>query len=300
MRRSLTVFLAVFILLQAPALLAADVLPAMLIRLPESLETVFVAETATGNFYHFERSGDAIVRSGNYYMSIGQKGAGKERSGDQRTPIGAYFVTEQLDTSRLHEKYGIKAFVLDYPNEWDRRAGRDGDGIWVHGVQRDTGQRPPLDTDGCIALPNDDLAALIPQFVDNVTPVLVTRTIEWVDRAGLAGLREELEQSVERWAASRETGDLHAYLSLYDDEFGRWEMNKAEWSALMLRSGIGAPSPNSVSELLLLAYPEQSGVYLSRFRFTVVEDGRETVSMARLYWRRDDDGAFRIIAESRG
>ena len=62
-------------------------------------------------------------------MSIGQEGPGKQSSGDKRTPLGVYFVTEQLDTSKLHEKYGVTAFVLDYPNVWDLRSRRSGDGI---------------------------------------------------------------------------------------------------------------------------------------------------------------------------
>ena len=309
MHRFLTATAAVLISLQAPVSFAEDELPAMLIRIPESVNTIFVAETTTANFYRFERAGDSLVKSGSYYMSIGQKGAGKERSGDKRTPLGAYFVTEQLDTSRLHEKYGITAFPLDYPNEWDRLANRDGDGIWVHGVLRNGGQRPPLDTDGCIALSNEDLLALIPSFAENVTPVLVTREVRWVEPLDQERLRGELEASVAAWATSKERDDLHSYLSLYDSDFSRWGMSKAEWSALSLRTGNrkekgkgkgNAITSASVSDLLLIAYPEEEGIYLSRFRFTVIEGGRETVMMTRLYWRRDDSGVFRIVAESRG
>jgi murein L,D-transpeptidase YafK len=303
MHRFLTATAVVLIVLQAPVSYAEDELPAMLIRIPESVNTIFVAETTTANFHRFERAGDSLVKSGSYYMSIGQQGAGKERSGDKRTPLGAYFVTEQLDTSRLHEKYGITAFPLDYPNEWDRLADRDGDGIWVHGVLRHVGQRPPLDTDGCIALSNEDLIALIPNFAENVTPVLVTREVRWVDSIDQEHLRGELEASVAAWATSKERGDLHSYLSLYDKDFSRWGMNKAEWSALSLRTRNRERkviTSAAVSDLLLIAYPEEEGVYLSRFRLTVIDDDSETVMMTRLYWRRDDSGVFRIVAESRG
>jgi murein L,D-transpeptidase YafK len=303
MHRFLTATAVVLIVLQAPVSSAEDELPAMLIRIPESVNTIFVAETTTANFHRFERAGDGLVKSGSYYMSIGQQGAGKERSGDKRTPLGAYFVTEQLDTSRLHEKYGITAFPLDYPNEWDRLADRDGDGIWVHGVLRHGGQRPPLDTDGCIALSNEDLLALIPNFAENVTPVLVTREVRWVESKDQEHLRRALEASVAAWATSKERDDLHAYLSLYDKDFSRWGMNKAEWSALSLRRGDRERkmiTSAAVSDLLLIAYPEEEGVYLSRFRLTVITDGRETVMTTRLYWRRDDSGVFRIVAESRG
>jgi murein L,D-transpeptidase YafK len=113
---------------------------------------VFIAETSTSAFHRFDRAGDGVVKVRQDYMSIGKGGTGKKRAGDQRTPLGIYFVTEQLDTSRLHDKYGVTAFPLDYPNAWDRRLGRTGDGIWVHGVDPEGGTRPPLDTSRVLPL----------------------------------------------------------------------------------------------------------------------------------------------------
>src|SRR5210317_641851 len=124
--------------LAASSVLPAETgLPAALLRIPESTHTLFLAETSSNQFHRFDRDGDSVVHSGSYYMSIGRNGAGKLRSGDRKTPLGVYFVTEQLDTSRMHEKYGVTAFPLDYPNAWDRLGGRDGYGIWIHGVLAD-------------------------------------------------------------------------------------------------------------------------------------------------------------------
>lgn len=299
MHRFLILTITVLLALNSANSRAADALPAMLIRIPESLGTFFVAETTSARFHRFDRQGDDIVKTGSFYMSIGQNGAGKQRSGDRRTPIGAYFVTEQLDTSRMHEKYGVTAYPLDYPNEWDRRAARNGDGIWLHGVLANSDQRPKFDTDGCIALPNEDLSSLMPVFADNVTPVLVTRQVRWVESVDTQGLREELEERVFDWAASKARGDLYSYLSLYAEDYSRWGMDRNEWSALALQADDAAGTA-AVSDLLLLAYPGEDDLYFSRFRLTVVKNGQQTVTMARLYWRRDGSGAFRIVAESRG
>ena len=235
-------------------------------------------------------------------MSIGEWGPGKTHSGDRRTPLGVYFVTEQLDTSKLHEKYGVTAFPLDYPNVWDQRAERDGDGIWVHGVQPNGGQRPKRDTDGCIALANKDLGMLAAVFEDNVTPVLVTRKVTWDETSGNDALRTELENHVADWAASKAEGDLYSFLSLYDDGFERWGMDKTEWSSLILQSANSQHIVREVnlSDLLLLAYPDEDGLYLSRFRQTVKGAEREIVSTTRLYWRRNASGFLKIIAEDEG
>lgn len=234
-------------------------------------------------------------------MSIGEEGPGKMHSGDRRTPLGVYFVTEQLDTSKLHEKYGVTAFPLDYPNAWDQRADRDGDGIWVHGVHRNGGQRPERDTDGCIVLANKDLGVLAAAFEDNVTPVLVTRKVTWDETSGNNALRAELESHIAEWAASQADGDLFGFLSLYDDDFKRWGMDKSEWSALILQSARQSMIREvTISELLLLAYPDEEELYLSRFQQTVKDAEREIISTVRLYWRRDASGDLKIIAEEAG
>ena len=123
--------------------IAEERVPADLIQLPDSVKSVFIAETENARFHVFENEPTAGIRHrGETYMSIGENGVDKQRSGDRRTPLGIYFVTDQLDTTRMHEKYGYTAFVLDYPNGLDRQAGRTGGGIWVHGVDRRGGQRP--------------------------------------------------------------------------------------------------------------------------------------------------------------
>ncbi len=296
----LTFLLAIAVILPRP-LLADGELPAALIRIPESVSTLFVAETSTAKLHRFDRSNNLLTYSGSFYMSIGKEGAGKERSGDKRTPFGAYIVTEQLDTSKLHSKYGVTAFPLDYPNAWDLRAGRDGDGIWVHGVDPRGGKRPKRDTDGCIALANEDLSNLAALFEENITPVLVTREVSWTAATHNEQLRTVLEDRVSTWAESKTRGDLHAYLSFYDEQFERWGMDKHEWSSLNLQTeSLRGIESVAVSELLLVAYPEEEGVYLSRFLQTIVKDGRENSTTARLYWRRDSQGELKIIAEDNG
>jgi murein L,D-transpeptidase YafK len=297
----LALFAVAAILGLSATAIADGKLPASLIRMPESVQTLFIAETSTAQFHRFDNSSDGAVHNGSYYMSIGQNGPGKERSGDRRTPLGVYFVTEQLDTSRFHEKYGATAFPLDYPNAWDRRAGRDGDGIWVHGVARNGGQRPPWDTDGCIAVPNEQLMLLVPDFRNNITPVVVTREVDWVDVEQIGALRTELESHVAEWANSKSQADLHAFLSLYSSEFKHWGMNKAEWSSLTAQTEkLRLGQRVDFSDLLLLGYPEEEGLYLSRFLIEVVEDEGKITRSKRLYWRRDSSGALKIVAEDDG
>jgi hypothetical protein len=292
----------ILLLAMATGALADERLPAAIIRLPESTPTVFIAETGAAALHRFDRAGDGVGGAGSHYLSIGLGGTGKQRAGDQRTPLGIYFVTEQLDTSRLHEKYGVTAFPLDYPNAWDRRHGRTGDGIWVHGVDRDGGRRPPLDTDGCLALPNESLRELEPHFRPNVTPVVIGTAMAWSDTATLDALRAGLEQAVQRWAQALEQGDMVTWLDAYDAGFEHLGMNRDEWTALTLQTTAHREiRAVKISDLMLLADPVEDGLFLSRFLLEVREEGHPTVAtVRRMYWRRSESGAFRIVAQDAG
>ena len=276
-------------------------LPAYVIELPESVADVFIADTGGATIYRYSNSGGSLSLAGEGYMSIGENGAGKERAWDRRTPLGIYFVVDQLDTTRMPSKYGITAFPLDYPNAWDRRNERTGDGIWVHGVQPGPGLRPAWDTDGCLALPNEDLERLLDRFVPLATPVIVTRESAYAERAELEGLRVALRVALDSWKTSLAEVDLHAYLSMYADDFSYKGMANGDWAALRYRNFADRRAAAiELDEITLLADPEVDGLFLSRFRQTTFEEGERRRLLKRLYWRRQTDGSFRIVAEDNG
>ncbi|MDH3273369.1 MAG: L,D-transpeptidase family protein [Gammaproteobacteria bacterium] len=275
--------------------------PGYLLQLPASISTVLIAETNSSTLHRFVVTQQGAKLDGGSYISVGQNGVDKYRAWDRRTPLGIYFINEQLDTSRLHEKYGPTAFPLDYPNAWDHRLGRSGDGIWIHGVAADSERRPPLDTDGCIALPNDELLAVAGLLTPLVTPVIITRDLKWIDPQQVFSIRERLHAALDEWTDSYLSGDLYRYLRLYSNEFQYRGMNENEWSAYRLQT-IGAAEilDFSLDDVLLLADPEEDGLYLSRFRQTIVDATHTVVTIKRLYWRESADGNLRIVAEDNG
>jgi murein L,D-transpeptidase YafK len=289
-------------LLAVPASAATETRPsAYILELPETVTTVLIAETETATLHRYTRSGDKLELSASVYMSVGENGAGKERAWDRRTPLGIYFVNDRLDTTRLHDKYGAMAFPLDYPNAWDKVLERTGDGIWLHGVDPNGGRRPALDTDGCLALPNEDLNALEAHIQLLVTPVIITRKLREVAVDDLQAVRASLMQSLQTWATSYRDGDWQAYLSLYAKEFEFHGLDKERWSAYRVRAAATRPLKDyAIDQVLMLADPEEENLYLSRFRQTLVDERGSIVTTKRLYWRRDDDGLFRIVAEDNG
>jgi murein L,D-transpeptidase YafK len=215
--------------------------------------------------------------------------------------LGVYFITERLDTSNLADKYGVAAYPLDYPNAWDRYNQRSGNGIWLHGVDQNGSKRPPRDTDGCLALPNDELLLLADTLKPLVTPVIVAREMLWVTPDELENIRFEFRVALERWRQSLEDNDLLTYLSLYSEEFRHRGMDKETWASYRL-GVFDARDFESVDleNVLLIADPEEPGLYLSRFTQEFVTDSGTVTIMKRLYWQRRDDNFWKIVAEDSG
>jgi hypothetical protein len=276
-------------------------LPAWLIEVPDTVTDILIADTSSATMHRFARAGDDIVEIDQRYMSIGQNGVGKERAWDRRTPLGVYFITERLDTTKMHEKYGVAAFPLDYPNAWDRYNERTGYGIWLHGVDRRNPDRPPLDTDGCLSLPNEELTKIADRLRPLVTPVIVTREMTWTPPSSLASLRKDFRQALDAWRQSLERGDLVAHLSLYADDFRYRDMDLGAWSSYR-RNVFEARSLDTVrlGNVMLVADPEVPGLYLSRFTQVLRTANGEVTTTRRLYWRRESVGVWQIIAEDAG
>ena len=276
-------------------------LPAYVLQVPATVRNVLIAEADSATLHRYKPGQGSIERLDARYMSVGQNGVGKQQAWDRRTPLGIYFAIDRLDTSRLHEKYGPAAFPLDYPNAWDTVRARTGDGIWIHGVDPRGGKRPPRDTDGCIALPNDELLALEEHLQLLSTPVIITRSIRMLPAAEIVAAREALRTALDSWAMSFRQGDWHTYLGLYASSFSYRGLDYDEWSAYRVRSAATRPvSDFRVDDVLLLADPEEPGLYLSRFRQTIVDANGKIVTIKRLYWRRSDSGALQIVAEDNG
>jgi hypothetical protein len=55
-----------------------------------------------------------------------------------------------------------------------------------------------------------------------------------------------------------------------------------------------------IEDVLLLADPEDEDLFLSRFQQVIVERDRTVTTTKRLYWRRNENGELKIVAEDNG
>ena len=210
---------------------AAGLIPRYLLRLNTAHKAAIVVDTSRARAYVFENQDDQVRLVSDYYTTVGKHGASKEREGDKKTPIGTYHVTSYIPGSRLPDLYGWGAFPINYPNEWDVRLGRSGNGIWVHGVPSQTYARAPLASDGCLALANIDLANLAKQVRPGVTPIIVAQSIEWVSPDGLRSDADKFLRVLEQWRMDWERREDHRYASHYSTRFFSEGMDRRAWLA---------------------------------------------------------------------
>jgi hypothetical protein len=169
---------------------------------------------AKSRLYLYQNQGGELNLITDYYISMGTGGAGKQREGDRKTPIGVYHVTDFVPGERLADLYGYGALPLNYPNIWDQSLGRTGHGIWLHGTPSDTFSRPPQSSQGCVVLNNDEMGSLVAKFnVSVATPVIIVNEVE--DLAFQESERLDVLSEVQHWLRDQHQGFSWSDVSVY-------------------------------------------------------------------------------------
>jgi len=193
--------------------------PLSLLQLRGDYRYALAVDLSANQMYVFANNNGKPELVNTYYATIGKEGFGKQREGDNRTPVGVYRIQEFIDDNALPELYGRGALPLNFPNAWDQKLGRTGHGIWIHGMPGDTERRPPRDSEGCVVVSNSVLPDLHSWSELKSTPVVLADQLRWAqpDRAERA--RKGLLESVHLWRDSWAAGDMDTFLGLHSAEF---------------------------------------------------------------------------------
>jgi murein L,D-transpeptidase YafK len=270
--------------------------PRYVLQLNAEQKHALVVDSRRSRLYVFENVGGRPQFVADYYVTLGKNGVEKTREGDQKTPIGVYHVTANLPRQKLTDFYGSGAFPINYPNAWDKRLGRNGHGIWLHGTPSDTYSRPPRASDGCLVLANADLDAVGRTLQVGLTPVIITDEIEWIDAASQETERKGLAAAFEAWRADWESRDADKYLAHYGAKFSSGEQNLAEWSEHKRKvNGSKAWIKVAISRVSMLQYPRENFVVVN-FDQDYRSSNLSNVMRKRQYWMKED-GRWRILYE---
>jgi len=261
--------------------------PRYMLQLHPEQRHAVVIDSKRSRLFVFENAGGRPRPVADFYVSLGKQGIAKTREGDQKTPLGVYHVTGNLPRQKLTDFYGAGAFPINYPNAWDRRQGRNGYGIWLHGTPSDTYSRPPRASDGCIVLSNPDLTALAGFLQVGVTPVIISDGVEWIDGNALEAERATLAAALEAWRADWESRDTERYLSHYAKAFSSESADLAAWSEHKRKVNAGKSWIKvGLSGVAMFRYPREDFVVVS-FDQDYRSSNLSNTMRKRQYWVRD-------------
>ena len=272
-------------------------LPRSILQLHPGQKHALVVDSRRSRLYVFENADGRPQYVADYYVTLGKGGDGKAREGDQKTPIGVYHVTANLPRQKLTDFYGAGAYPINYPNEWDKRLGRNGYGIWVHGTPPDTYSRPPRASDGCIVLANPDLLSVGRFMHVGMTPVIIANEVEWADAAAVQAERVALAGALESWRSDWESRDTGRYLAHYAATFRSETLDLPAWAAH--KRSVNAAKKwirVGLARVSMLRYPNQADFVVVTFQQDYRSSNLSNTVHKRQYWQKQD-GRWRILYE---
>ena len=269
--------------------------PAPVLQLAPTQAHVLVVDTTRSRLFVYANDLGQPRYVTDFYISLGLNGVEKQSEGDQKTPLGVYRITSKR--AQLPDFYGVGAYPIDYPNDWDKLQGRKGHGIWLHGTPSATYSRPPRATDGCVVLTNDDLERLS-KYVDvSRTPVVIVERLEWRDPARRDAERAEFLAAFTRWKSDWESRDAERYFSHYAGDF-RAERGLAAWKAHKRKVNAGKSWIKvGVDDLSLFSYPGSRDLMVVNFSQDYRSNNLSNRTQKRQYWVREG-GRWRILHEA--
>ena len=271
--------------------------PRYVVQLQPDQKYALVVDTSKSTLYVFENRGGAAAYLADYYISSGKNGIDKLREGDKKTPLGVYHVTSSMPREKLADLYGTGAFPINYPNEWDRREGRKGSGIWLHGTPSDTFSRPPQASDGCVVLTNRDLEAIRHRVQIGLTPVIISSGMDWVQPQAIAGVRQELTGMLEQWRRDWESLDTERYLGHYLPAFTSSTQDYTAFARQKRQVNAGKQWIKvKVDRVSMFLYPGKEKLAVVTFDQDYSSSNLSNRMRKRQYWIREGPG-WRIIHE---
>jgi murein L,D-transpeptidase YafK len=226
-----------------------------------------------------------------YKASTGENDGPKLRRNDRKTPEGVYFFTDAYKKKELAPRYGTRAFPIDYPNPMDKRKGRNGYGIWFHGLNKPL---KPKDTNGCIALDNPNIDELAAYIRLNDTPVVISSRIEMVSPDKLENEKRQLTEVIKAWKRAWERKEMDQYMSFYSPRFSSDGKNRDQWKKY--KTIVANKYHQITVEIENLRLLKDDGIVLAKFDQRYRTERLESKGQKRLYLQQNST-EWKIVGE---
>jgi murein L,D-transpeptidase YafK len=262
----------------------------------DSRKFLFVVDKSKASLSIYKYEGGTVIPDGEYSVVMGDSKGDKFREGDKKTPVGSYRILSLLSKG-LDPYYGPYAFTTNYPNDLDRKLGKTGHGIWLHGMPLN-GARDDENTKGCIAVDNDLITRLQAEAKpENIVLMINESGVVEAEKGDLAEIMALLYQWRHDWKES----NIESYLSLYSADFKRSNgLSRAEFERG--KRAIFAKKYKKVilfSNFEVVPYPNSFGdiMYRARLWQDYTAEQHKSSKTKELYLRKEN-GRFLIVSEN--
>jgi murein L,D-transpeptidase YafK len=229
----------------------------------------------------------------NYDAFTGKIKGDKKKEGDLRTPIGIYNLTKKI--YKLDSFYGPLAFVTSYPNIYDNYKGKNGSGIWIHGLPKEK-ERDEY-TKGCIAINNLNIKALDKQIdIDKTILIIDSKKIKQkLPKKQLSAILA----GIYKWRYSWLYNDIDSYLSFYAKTFVREDGMKYDrfkkYKTRVFKKG--ERKKIIFKNISVIPYPNSSNIFEVTFREYYKSDSYKFEGDKVLMIKLDKQNKFKIFTE---
>lgn len=276
-----------------------DFIPRSILQLRDDQKQILLVDAKRSRLYLYENIDGTPRLVMDYYISQGKLGINKVKEGDQRTPVGIYYITSHLTGTKLPDFYGPGALPINYPNEWDKINGRSGSGIWLHGVSSDIFSRPPLASDGCVVLANSDFLNIAAAVEVGRTPIIISEQVEFISRTKWNADKQAASKLIEDWRTDLESMNQNRLLANYSRNFKTLQGEDINTWFLKQRQLNDSVRDISIKlrDVTQFRYPGKDEIIVSTFTQESIIGKSKTNIRKRQYWIKEAS-RWRIIYET--
>ncbi len=229
----------------------------------------------------------------NYNAFTGEVEGDKVREGDLKTPLGIYRLTKKI--SKLDSFYGPLAFVTSYPNTYDRYRGKNGSGIWIHGLPIE--QERDEFTKGCIAINNINIIELDKKIDIKKTLLIInqSQSTQITTKEKLSSILAQLYL----WRYTWLYNDIEGYLDFYADNFVRNDGMKIKEFRNYKKRIFAKNEKKEIifNDINIIPYPNTTDIFQITFKEYYTSSSYQFTGDKTLMIKVDDNHKIKIFTE---
>lgn len=229
----------------------------------EKYDSVLVCDKTSSTLSLYQRDpNDKWKKITTYNAFTGKNKGDKQNEGDLKTPVGIYQLVKKL--SKVDSFYGPMAFVTSYPNLYDRYLGKDGHGIWIHGLPLN--QERDEYTKGCIAIDNKNLYCLDKDINLDSSVLIIYEDFhshQPIEKQTYNAILAQLY----KWLYAWKYNQFDDYIAFYDKDFKRYDGKNYEEFKRYKKRIFGKNENKTINftKINIIPYPGHPGVFQITF-----------------------------------